>query len=103
MSEDIVNHPKHYEGSTSIECIEAMQVAFGKDFVIAFCLCNAFKYLWRHKNKGGKEDLQKAEWYVEKADVLNNKKKDVSNVSEKIETLRMLTKRYLLFEDVNEN
>ena len=37
---DNVNHPKHYEGATSIECIEAMIVAFGKQAVYDFCKCN---------------------------------------------------------------
>ena len=30
---DNVNNPKHYEGATLIECIEAMIVAFGKQAV----------------------------------------------------------------------
>ena len=30
---DNVNHPKHYEGATSIECIDAMIVAFGKQAI----------------------------------------------------------------------
>jgi hypothetical protein len=67
---DNVNHPAHYEGQTSIECIEAMQIAFGKRAVADFCMCNAFKYLWRHKNKNGQEDLRKAQWYLDKADEL---------------------------------
>lgn len=67
---DNVNHPAHYEGQTSIECIEAMQIAFGKKAVADFCMCNAFKYLWRHKNKNGQEDLKKAQWYLDKADEL---------------------------------
>ena len=67
---DNVNHPAHYEGQTSIECIEAMQIAFGKKAVADFCLCNAFKYLWRHKNKNGQEDLRKAQLYLNKADEL---------------------------------
>ncbi len=70
---DNVNHPSHYEGSTSIECIEAMLVAFGKDAVYDFCKCNAFKYVWRYKNKNGKEDLDKAEWYVNKCKELSDK------------------------------
>ena len=67
---DNVNHPAHYEGQTSIECIEAMQIAFGKRAVADFCLCNAFKYLWRHKHKNGAEDLKKAQWYLDRADDL---------------------------------
>ena len=47
---DNVNHPKHYEGSTSLECIEAMELAFGRQAVTDFCKCNAFKYVWRYKH-----------------------------------------------------
>lgn len=61
---DNVNNPHHYEGSTSIECIEAMEVIFDRYDVEMFCLCNAFKYIWRHKNKNGLDDLEKAQWYL---------------------------------------
>lgn len=70
LQKDVVNHPAHYEGQTSIECIEAMQISFGKKAVIDFCMCNAFKYLWRHRHKNGREDLQKAQWYLNRADEL---------------------------------
>lgn len=63
---DNVNHPKHYEGSTSLECIEAMIISFGPEVVSNFCMLNAFKYLWRWKNKNGQEDLNKARWYCDK-------------------------------------
>ena len=69
--QDNVNNPKHYAGSCSIECIDAMQMAYGKYVVHNFCICNAFKYLWRHKNKNGMEDLNKAEWYINKAEELS--------------------------------
>ena len=62
---DNINHPAHYEGNTSLECIDVMEIAFGADAVGNFCLCNAFKYLWRYKHKGGAEDVQKAEWYLD--------------------------------------
>lgn len=61
---DNVNHPHHYEDSTSIECIQAMTLIFGEDAVADFCACNAFKYIWRYKHKNGMEDLKKAEWYL---------------------------------------
>lgn len=61
-------NPDHYKNSTSLECIEAMEIMFGKEAVIDFCLCNAFKYIWRWKNKNGEEDLEKADWYLHKAD-----------------------------------
>ena len=62
---DNVNNPKHYAGSTSLECIECMRVTFGSVATYDFCLCNAFKYLWRYKNKNGAEDLEKAGWYLD--------------------------------------
>ena len=60
-----VNHPERYAGSTSLECIECMRVTFGAKAVYDFCLCNAFKYMWRYKNKNGEEDIRKARWYLD--------------------------------------
>lgn len=62
--QDNVNHPRHYENTCSLECIEVMRLTYGKRAVYDFCLCNAFKYMWRFKNKNGKEDLEKANWYL---------------------------------------
>lgn len=67
---DNVNHPKHYANSCSIECIDAMQATFGIKDLAKYCVINAYKYLWRYKNKNGKEDLNKAEWYLNKFDEL---------------------------------
>lgn len=59
-----VNHPTHY-ASGGIECIDAMEAAFGKAEVASFCKLNAFKYIWRcfHK-EDGVEDVEKALWYL---------------------------------------
>jgi len=62
---DNVNHPSHYE-TGKFECIEVMQEVFGTEAVQNFCICNAFKYLYRHRRKNGKEDIEKAEWYIKK-------------------------------------
>lgn len=62
---DNVNHPHHYNQG-NIECIDAMISAFGKQAVANFCMCNAFKYMWRHKQKGGIEDIDKMDWYLNK-------------------------------------
>lgn len=62
---DNVNHPSHYE-TNGIECIDAMIAAQGADAVQDFCICNAFKYIWRHKYKNGAEDIKKAVWYLTK-------------------------------------
>lgn len=60
---DPVNRPNHYT-SGGIECIDAMTAAFGDEAVKDFCLCNTFKYLWRHRQKNDLEDLKKARWYL---------------------------------------
>ena len=65
MENDSVNHPSHYKGE-KYECIEVMLEVFGVDAVKDFCLLNAFKYLWRSNKKNGKEDISKAEWYLNK-------------------------------------
>ena len=62
---DPVSHPSHYTQG-GIECIDAMVAAYGKQAVSYFCLCNAFKYVWRTEHKNGKEDLDKAIWYIKK-------------------------------------
>ncbi len=61
-------NPSYYkDGITSLECIEAMEAMFGRQMVYDFCVCNAYKYIWRHRNKNGLEDLDKAQWYLNKA------------------------------------
>ena len=72
--EDMVNSPYHYQSynkELNIECIDAMRAAFGDDVVSAFCICNVFKYTWRHQSKNGKQDLEKAQWYLNKYLELN--------------------------------
>ena len=64
-NDDNVEHPQHYT-SGGVECIDAMQITQGKEAVMSFCICNAFKYLWRHENKNGTEDIKKAIWYLKK-------------------------------------
>lgn len=64
MSNDMVNHPAHYE-TNGIECIDAMIASQGAEAVRNYCVCNAFKYIWRHQHKGkNDEDIQKAIWYL---------------------------------------
>lgn len=59
---DNINHPAHYTDNTKpCECIEVAQYH-------SFCVGNAIKYVWRHRLKGHPlEDLQKAEWYLQRA------------------------------------
>lgn len=62
---DNINSPKHY-CTGQFECIDVMIETQGVDAVLNFCRCNAFKYLYRAKNKNGLEDLKKAVWYLNK-------------------------------------
>lgn len=61
-----IDRPAHYAGK--FECIDALLETMGRDDVRAFCLCNAFKYLWRCKKKHEtpEEDVEKAVWYLHK-------------------------------------
>ena len=63
---DIVNHPPHYCREGSMECIEEMELIFGKEAVKHFCLCNAWKYRYRSSAKNGEEDIKKSDWYIRK-------------------------------------
>lgn len=56
-----VDSPQHYGGR---ECIDSMRTAFGDAAIKDFAICNAMKYLWRHQKKGGREDIEKAIWYL---------------------------------------
>lgn len=62
---DPVDRPGHYAGD--VECIDAMVQTQGREAVTSFCVCNAFKYLWRWRRKGGGGDLKKARWYLDYA------------------------------------
>ena len=72
-----VNHPSHYNQG-KVECIDAMESAYGIDDVIAFCRCNAFKYQWRAGAKidsaNLEKDLKKAQWYQDKMIELQKRK-----------------------------
>ena len=60
-------NPDHYKKECSLECIESMELMFGYQAVYNFCVCNAWKYIWRWRNKNGLEDLNKADWYINRA------------------------------------
>lgn len=60
-----VEHPNHY-ATGKFECIDIMMEVFGIEYVKAFCICNAFKYIYRCNRKNGIEDIEKAKWYLNK-------------------------------------
>jgi len=61
----MVNSPPHYnEGG--IECIDAIEASMSQEAFRGYLKGNMLKYLWRYEHKGGKEDLDKANWYLTK-------------------------------------
>lgn len=66
---DPVKSPDHYKAG-NYECLEIMRARFGESAYKAFCLMNAFKYLFRQGRKAGvdgDEDAAKAKRYLELA------------------------------------
>lgn len=93
---DNVNHPSHYE-TGKYECIDVMIETQGIEAVKNFCICNAFKYLYRHENKNGVEDVRKAKWYLDKYLELvesdkEKLKKSFENLERSIENIQKIGK-----------
>ena len=61
-----VNHPLHYQSDKGIEVIDMME-AFTENLegIEAVDTAQIIKYICRWKKKNGKEDLKKAEWYLQ--------------------------------------
>lgn len=57
-------NPNHYQRD-GMECIDAIKAAVQNlSGAEAYCTGSAIKYLWRWKEKGGKDDLNKAIWFI---------------------------------------
>lgn len=65
--DDKVNHPSHYTYG-EIEIMDFIEQVT-KDYKpeLAFAIGNAIKYISRANRKNGKEDLDKARWYLNRA------------------------------------
>lgn len=72
IENDNVNHPSHYE-TGKYQCIDVMEETQGTEAVKDFCICNAFKYIYRHRKKNGLEDVKKAVLYLNKYIELSEK------------------------------
>lgn len=64
-SVDNVNQPAHYKVG-GIETIDYLKAKMTEAQYRGFLLGNVLKYVSRHGHKNGKEDLQKAMWYLDK-------------------------------------
>ena len=66
MKNDNVNKPAHYTQG-KVECIDAIESAtISLVGIIAVCVGNVIKYVWRFALKNGIEDLDKADYYLQK-------------------------------------
>jgi len=66
MKKDNVNQPAHYTQG-KVECIDAIESAtIGLMGIVAVCVANVIKYVWRFALKNGIEDLDKADYYLQK-------------------------------------
>ena len=66
-AEDMVNSPSHYNYG-EIEVIDFIeQVTQHYNPNVAYHIGNAIKYLARSPHKNGKEDIDKARWYIQRA------------------------------------
>ena len=63
MSVDMVNNPAHYN-TGNIETIDAIEESMSAEGFQDYCKGNVMKYIWRWRDKGGVEDLKKAQWYL---------------------------------------
>lgn len=73
---DYVNHPSHYK-KFSVETIDMMVAIWGAEAVAKHCEMCAFKYRMRAGEKPDQpvdRDLEKANWYLEKAKSLRANK-----------------------------
>ena len=68
----------YYTKAKHKECIIEMREMFGDFAVFCFCLCNAYKYLYRaglKQNNPAPQDYEKSQWYVKYARDLQHKHK----------------------------
>lgn len=62
VSQDLVNHPKHYSSAGGFEAIKVIEA-----WKLDFCLGNTVKYIARAGKKADNSellDLEKAAWYL---------------------------------------
>ena len=58
-------NPDHYK-SGDIERIEAIKASLNEQQFKGYLKASIIKYLWRYEKKNGLEDLQKADWFLQR-------------------------------------
>jgi hypothetical protein len=62
---DFINQPSHYH-KNGIDVIAFSELQFSKEELKGFYRINILKYVTRYDRKNGKEDLEKARFYLDK-------------------------------------
>lgn len=57
-------HPHHYKLPGGMQVIDVEVAMFGREAVMAHCLCTAAEYILRSRQKNGVEDIKKAHWWL---------------------------------------
>lgn len=63
MTNEKQSRPSHYQKG-GMECIDALKAIMTAEEYRGFLHGNVFKYLWRYQDKGGVNDLFKAQVYL---------------------------------------
>ena len=91
-------NPEHYK-TGGIEAIDIIEAKLSDEAFRGYLNGNILKYTMRHENKGGVEDLRKAQWYLDRL----IKVVDTQEITEKDATMSLFTEWYLppsqLYED----
>ena len=61
----MVNSPPHYN-TGNVECTVAIEESMTPDAFKGYLKGNVLKYMWRYEYKNGTQDLEKAQWYLNK-------------------------------------
>jgi hypothetical protein len=62
-TEELVNNPPHYN-QNAMETIDVLENSLPRVHFFGYLRGNILKYMLRYEYKGGKEDLKKARWYL---------------------------------------
>lgn len=74
QEQNLISHPRHYNREGAIECIDEMELIYGSEAVMWFCLLNAHKYRYRAGLKNdGYQDIEKSDWYMKRYKELKEK------------------------------
>lgn len=83
-----VSHPAHYQTNKGFEIIDVIEaVTEEMEGIEAVCTANAIKYISRWSKKNGKQDIEKAIWYLEYLKGHLENKEDTWTINNKVETV----------------